>query len=396
MNEVELGVKTQVAIVGAGPAGLVLSHLLAQAGIESIVLERHSREYVEKRMRAGLLEQRTVDLLSASGLGARLEREALVHHGIEIMVNGVRHRIPLTELTGGKSVFIYGQHEVIKDLIAARLAAGGEIWFETEVTTIKDIDSDHPTVAYRQGETAGRVEADFVAGCDGFRGPSRAALPHDGVTEYERVYPFSWLGIFAAVPPSHHELIYCYSPRGFALHTMRSPELTRLYLQVANDDRIENWPDARIWEELHARFSDPDWTLHEGPIVEKAITEMRSYVVEPMQAGRLFIAGDAAHIVPPTGAKGMNLAIFDAEVLARALTAWFHEQREDLLAAYSATCLRRVWRVQHFSWWYSEMLHQFTADPFEERLQLSELRYVTSSRAGMTTLAENYVGLDEV
>ena len=388
-------IRTQVGIIGAGPAGLVLAHLLQRQGIESFVLESRSRDYVEHRMRAGLLEQGTVDLLCSEGVGDRLTREALVHHGIEVMVNGLRHRIPLTELTG-KSVFIYGQHEVVKDLIHARLAAGGQILFETEAVSIERLDAERPTIRYTSAGNVHELQADFVVGCDGFHGVSRAAIPTGAVTEYLRIYPFSWLGIFASVPPSNDELIYCYSSRGFALHSMRSPQLTRLYLQCTNQDVIAEWPDERIWEELHARFSAQDWSLREGPIVEKSITDMRSYVVEPMQFQRLFLAGDAAHIVPPTGAKGMNLAIFDAKVLASALGVFYREGRMDPLDSYSRTCLRRVWRVQHFSWWYSAMLHRVdTEDAFEERLQLSQLQYLTSSRAAMTTLAENYVGLYE-
>jgi p-hydroxybenzoate 3-monooxygenase len=311
------------------------------------------------------------------------------------MVNGVRHRIPLTELTG-KSVFIYGQHEVVKDLIAARLDAGQPIVFESEAAEIEDTDSSRPSIRYRSADGLHEIRADFVVGCDGFHGVSRSAIPNSAVAEYEKVYPFSWLGIFAAVAPSNDELIYCYSSRGFALHSMRSPQLTRLYLQCRNQDVIDEWPDERIWEELQARFCDPGWILHEGPIVEKSITEMRSYVVEPMRYHRLFLAGDAAHIVPPTGAKGMNLAIFDAEVLATALGTFYRTGSSQELDDYSATCLRRVWRVQHFSWWYSQMMHRFESDSFDERLQLSQLRYFTSSRAAMTTLAENYVGLDSL
>ncbi|MSQ24418.1 MAG: 4-hydroxybenzoate 3-monooxygenase [Chloroflexi bacterium] len=390
--------RTQVGIIGAGPAGLVLSHLLALEGIESVVLESRSRQYVERRMRAGLLEQGTVDLLCEAGVGDRLRREALVHHGIELMINGTRHRIPLTELTG-KSVFIYGQHEVVKDLIEARLNAHGQILFESEAVDINGLDSDLPTIRFRGNEAIEELRADFVVGCDGFHGVSRAAIPSGAVVEFQKTYPFSWLGIFAAVPPSNDELIYSYSERGFALHTMRSPQLTRLYLQCATNEVIQNWSDDRIWNELHARFPDPDWTLNEGPIVEKGITDIRSYVIEPMRYRRLFLAGDAAHIVPPTGAKGMNLAIFDARVLADAMVDWYRSGRTDLLESYSGTCLRRVWRVQHFSWWYSEMLHKLgdgEDSSFQQQLQLSQLRYITTSRAAMTSLAENYVGLGVV
>jgi p-hydroxybenzoate 3-monooxygenase len=389
--------RTQVAIVGAGPAGLVLSHLLAREGIESVVLESRSREYVERRVRAGLLEQGSVDLLKSTGVGDRLQRESLTHQGLELAFDGERHRIPLTELTG-RTVTIYGQQEVVKDLIKARLESGGTVLFEAQVEQLAGLETDHPTVTYRQGGELHTLEADVIAGCDGFHGVSREAIPTSAYRAYDTSYPFAWLGILAAVPPSGEELIYVHSPRGFALHTMRSPTITRLYLQVATDDDLANWSDERIWEELSARLSLPGFNLTDGPILEKGITAMRSFVMEPMQYGRLYMAGDAAHIVPPTGAKGMNLAIADVKVLAAALTAWYQTGQTDLLEAYSATCLRRVWRAQHFSWWMTSMLHHWGDEDggFQQRLQLSQLRYVVSSRAAATSLAENYVGLEQV
>ena len=389
--------RTQVAIVGAGPAGLVLSHLLARQGVESIVLESRSRDYVEKRVRAGVLEQGTVDLLCASGVGDRLRREGLVHHGIELRFDGQGHRVPLSDLTGGRAITVYGQQEVVKDLIRARLDAGGQVLFEAEALGVDDLTSESPRVRYRHASRELTLAADVVAGCDGFRGVSRRAIPDAALTRYEKEYPFAWLGILAATPPASEELIYAYHDRGFALHSMRTPEISRLYVQCRPDERLEDWPDERVWQELGLRLASRDGrTVNPGPVLEKGITTMRSFVVEPMQYGRLFLAGDAAHIVPPTGAKGMNLAIADVRVLAEALTGWFRSGRTDLLEAYSETCLRRVWRAEHFSWWMTTMLHRLPDDDggFQQRLQLSQLRYLVGSRAAAATLAENYVGLD--
>ena len=387
--------RTQIGIIGAGPAGLMLSHLLHLAGIESVVLEARSRQYVEERLRAGLLEQGTVDLMVETGVGERLKREALTHHGIELRFGGRRHRIDLSGLTGGKTVTIYPQHEVIKDLIAARLAAGGQIVFEADDVSLHNLDSSAPTIRFRSGGTANELTCDFIAGCDGFYGISRPTIPDGALTTYDRTYPFAWLGILAEARPSSAELIYAYHERGFALHSMRSPTITRLYLQCAPDEQIDNWPDRKIWDELHMRFATIDgWELNEGPIVQKGITPMRSFVIEPMQFGNLFIAGDAAHIVPPTGAKGLNLAVADVRVLARAMKEYYATGSRELLARYSETCLRRVWKVQRFSWWMTSMLHRFNTDnAFDQRRQLAELDYVTSSRAASQTLAENYVGL---
>jgi p-hydroxybenzoate 3-monooxygenase len=387
--------RTQVGIVGAGPAGLLLGHLLHLAGIESVVLEDRSREHVEQRIRAGVLEHGTVELLVESGVGERLQREGMVHEGIELRFAGRGHRIPLTELTG-KSITIYGQQEVVKDLIRARVEAGLPLLFEVGDVTLHDLDSKQPAIRFRREGEEQELRCDAVAGCDGFHGISRDTIPVGELAVFSREYPFGWLGILAAVAPSSEELIYCYSERGFALHSMRSPELTRLYLQCAPDEDLAAWPDERIWEELQARFALPDWRLGEGPIVEKGVTGMRSFVVEPMRYGRLYLAGDAAHIVPPTGAKGLNLAAADVRVLADALAHWYRSGDEALLDAYSDTCLRRVWRAEHFSWWMTSMLHRHGDDPFEGRLQLSQLEYVCSSPAAATSLAENYVGLDRV
>jgi p-hydroxybenzoate 3-monooxygenase len=387
--------RTQIGIVGAGPAGLMLSHLLHLAGIESVVLEARSRKYVEVRLRAGLLEHGTVDLMVETGVGERLKRQGLTHHGIELRFGGRRHRIDLSGLTGGKTVTIYPQHEVIKDLIAARLAAGGQIIFEAEDVNLHSFDSSAPTIRFRSNGAATELTCDFIAGCDGFYGISRPTIPDSALTTYDRNYPFAWLGILAEARPSSEELIYAYHERGFALHSMRSPDITRLYLQCAPDEQIDNWPDRKIWDELHMRFATTDgWELNEGPIVQKGITPMRSFVVEPMQFGSLFIAGDAAHIVPPTGAKGLNLAVADVRVLARAMKEYYATGSRELLDRYSETCLRRVWKVQRFSWWMTSMLHRFPDEnAFDQRRQLAELDYVTSSRAASQTLAENYVGL---
>jgi p-hydroxybenzoate 3-monooxygenase len=388
--------RTQVGIVGAGPAGLALAHLLHGLGIETVVLEARSREYVEQRIRAGLLEQGSVDLLVESGAGERLERECLVHHGIELRFEGRRHRIDLAELTG-RRVTIYGQQEVVKDLIRLRLDAGLPLLFEVDDVSLHDLQSEAPAIRFRAGGAEEELVCDFVAGCDGFHGVSRAAVPAERLRVYEREYPFGWLGILAEVPPSNEELIYAYHGRGFALHTMRSPTLTRLYVQCPPDDDIGAWSDDRIWSELQARLAGDDFELAEGPILQKGITPMRSFVCEPMQHGRLFLAGDSAHIVPPTGAKGMNLALHDVRVLAAALGEWYRSGDRSPLDTYSATCLRRVWRAEHFSWWMTSMLHRFPGDdPFEEKLQLAQLAYVTTSRAARTTLAENYAGLERI
>ena len=387
--------RTQVGIVGAGPAGLLLAHLLHREGIDSIIVENRSREYVEHRVRAGVLEQGTVDLLTAAGVGERLRREGLRHHGIELRFGGRGHRIDLTALTDGKSITVYGQQEVVKDLVNARLAAGGQILFDVADVAVRDIESPAPRVVFSRDGDIQEIRCDIIAGCDGFHGVCRPSIPAHALRTFERSYPFAWLGILAAAPPSHDELIYAYHDHGFALFSMRSPEVTRLYLQVAPDEDIAAWPDARVWEELHTRLETDDaWKLNEGPVLEKGVTPMRSFVVEPMQYGRLVLAGDAAHIVPPTGAKGMNLAVADVSVLARALVALFKSGREEPLAAYSATCLKRVWRAEHFSWWMTSMLHRFPeADGFQQRLQRSQLEYVVGSRAASSSLAENYVGL---
>jgi p-hydroxybenzoate 3-monooxygenase len=386
--------RTQVGIVGAGPAGLMLAQLLHVEGIESVVLENRSREYVEARIRAGVLEQRTADLLVESGVGERLRREGIVHHGIELQFEGERHRIPLTDLTGGKTIVIYGQTEVVKDLIAARLDTGRPLLFEVDDVRVEDVTSERPRLRYRHDGAEQELECDVIAGCDGFHGVCRPSIPSGVLTEFSREYPFGWLGILAAVAPSSDELVYATHERGFSLLSLRNPELSRLYLQCRPDEDLSLWPDERIWEELQRRLGTPGWTLAEGPILEKSVTGMRSFVVEPMRHGYLFLAGDAAHIVPPTGAKGLNLAIHDVRVLAEAIVDWYHSGDEWSLERYSDECLRRVWRAEHFSWWMTSMLHvPPDEDPFGYRLRLSQLRYVTSSEAAATSLAENYVGL---
>jgi p-hydroxybenzoate 3-monooxygenase len=388
--------RTQVCIVGAGPAGLLLAHLLRLEGVESIVLETRTREEIEATIRAGVLEQGTVNILNETGVGERMMREGAVHHGITLRFAGRSRRVDLAGLTGGRSIMVYAQHEVIKDLVKARLDAGAPIEFGVKDVTLQDLDTEAPKVRYRDaGGELRELECDFVAGCDGFHGISRPAVPSRRRSEFTRTYPFGWLGVLVEAPPSTDELIYAHHERGFALVSTRSPQIQRLYVQCEPEDRIEHWPDERVWEELRARLATLDgWQLKEGRIIQKGIVAMRSFVVEPMQYGRLYLAGDAAHIVPPTGAKGLNLAVADVRVLARALTAHYRDQRSDLLAQYSAVALRRVWRAEHFSWWMTSMLHRYHDDtPFQHRLQLAELDYVTSSKAKATTLAENYVGL---
>jgi p-hydroxybenzoate 3-monooxygenase len=386
--------RTQVGIIGAGPAGLLLAHLLHRAGIESVVIECRSREHVESRIRAGVLEQGTVDILNAAGVGERMRREGLVHRGIELSFNHRRHRINLHELTNGRAITVYGQTEVVKDLIAARLHAGAPLLFEVEGVSVHDFEGESPRIHFQKDGEPHEIACDFIAGCDGFHGVCRPTVAR-ALRVFERTYPFGWLGILARSQPPSEELIYCRHERGFALFSMRTPTITRLYIQCAPDDDIANWPDARIWEELAVRLAGSgELNLSEGPILQKGITPMRSFVAEPMRCGRLFLAGDAAHIVPPTGAKGLNLAAADVRVLARALDRYYRLNQGDLLEQYSDICLRRVWRAEHFSWWMTSLLHRFPdATPFQERLQTAELEYVTSSRAAATALAENYVGL---
>ncbi len=386
--------RTQVGIVGAGPAGLVLSHLLHLQGIESVVLESHRRDYVEQRIRAGVLEQGTVDLLVESGVGERLKQEGLVHHGIELRFGGTGHRIDLAELTGGKAITIYAQHEVVKDLIDARLAAKGQILFDAEALNLRDIDRN-PRIFYTHKGVTKELACDFIAGCDGFHGICRPRIPSSILRVHERIYPFAWLGILAQVPPASDELIYTYHEQGFALLSMRSPEISRLYLQCSPDEDIANWSDDRIWDELRFRMATRDgWVLKDGPVLQKGITPMRSFVAQPMQFGKLFILGDAAHIVPPTGAKGLNLAVSDVRVLTRALVDFYKAGKKEAFERYSETCSRRIWKVQRFSWWMTSMLHRFqNEDSFSHNIHLAELDYVTSSRAAATSLAENYVGL---
>src|SRR5229473_386732 len=388
--------RTQVGIVGAGPAGLLLSHLLALRGIDSVVIEIRSRAYCEARQRAGLLEDGSVTLLREAGLAGRLDRQGLVHGGIYLQFAGGRHHLDFRELTAGRTVTVYAQTEVVKDLIAERISAGGALEFEVTDTSVDRLDTDRPVLRYISVDGARHeVTCDAIAGCDGFHGICRPTIPTGRLTTWERSYPYAWLGILADVPPSTDELIYAHHPSGFALHTMRSPQVTRLYLQVAPDEDLAAWPDERIWQELHARLeTDSGWSLREGPILERGVTGMRSFVVEPMQHGRLFLAGDAAHIVPPTGAKGLNLAAADVRILARAFVDFYASGYSRLLDRYSEICLRRVWKVQRFSWWMTSMLHRFATDNlFDQRRQIAELDYVTSSRAASQTLAENYVGL---
>lgn len=392
--------RTQVGIVGAGPAGLLLSHLLHLHGIESVLVEARSRQYVEERVRAGVLEQGTADLMIDSGVGERLKREGLPHYGVNFRFGGQTHRFDFKELANGRAIFVYPQNKVVADLFDARLAAGGRIFFEAEDVSVHDFgDGDsktRPKIRFRAEGQLQEIECDFIAGCDGFHGVCRPSIPAGALVVFERVYPFGWLGILAEAPPSSEELIYAYHERGFALLSMRSPTISRLYVQCKPDEDIYEWPDDRIWHELQLRLASNDskWKLTEGPVLQKGVTGMRSFVVEPMQYGRLFLAGDAAHIVPPTGAKGLNLAASDVIVLSRALKEFYSSGRRDLLEAYSRICLRRVWKAQRFSWWMTSMLHLFDTDnAFDRRRQLAELDYVTGSRAAQQALAENYVGL---
>jgi len=387
--------RTQVGIVGAGPAGLFLGHLLHLEGIDSVIIESRSREHVIERVRAGVLEQGTVDLMIETGIGERLRREGMRHGGVHLAFLGRRHRIDFEALTGGRGITIYGQNEVVKDLIGARLATGRPLYYEVEEVSPAGFDSAQPRVRFRLGGQEHEVAADFLAGCDGSHGVSRPSIARGELCVYERDYPFGWLGILAQAAPSSEELVYALDERGFALFSMRSPSITRLYLQCAPDEDLDRWSEEAIWDELMVRLGTADgWRPNRGEILQKGVTGMRSVVVEPMRHGRLFLAGDAAHIVPPTGAKGLNLAVADVRTLSRALAAYYHSGRTDLLDGYSDHCLRRVWRAQRFSWWMTSMLHRSPdGGEFDYRRQLAELDYVTSSRAAMTSLAENYVGV---
>ena len=384
--------RTEVAIIGAGPAGLLLSHLLGEVGVDSVVLETRSREYVAARIRAGILESSSVEVLSAAGLDARLRREGHQHRGIYLQWPEERHHLDFVDLVG-RSVWVYGQTEVTKDLVEARDAAGQEFAYEIGDTRLQDLDTDRPSVSFtdRDGSRQ-RLEADVIAGCDGSFGASRGAIPETVGRTWDRTYPFAWFGILADVPPSTDELIYAWHPDGFALHSMRSAAVSRFYLQVPNDTAIEEWSDDRIWDGLASRFDLDGWTLQTGPVTDRSVLPMRSFVQTPMRHGRLFLAGDAAHIVPPTGAKGLNLAVADVALLAPAVVDLVRKDDHRLADGYSDTALRRVWRCTHFSWWMTTMLHQ-GQDPFGEQLQLSQLRWVTSSEAAAVGLAENYAGL---
>ncbi len=386
---------TQVGIVGAGPAGLLLAHLLHLNGIDSVIIENRDREYVVDRVRAGVLEQGTVDLMLAMGVGDGLKRRGLRHDGVHISFGGRRHRIDMAELTGGKAITVYGQNEVVRDLIDARIATGRPLYFDAQDVAVGGLDASQPMVRFRHDGVSHEIRCDFIAGCDGFHGICRPSIPKSVLTVYERTYPFGWLGILAEAAPSSDELVYTYHDRGFALFSMRSPTITRLYLQVPPDEPIEKWPDEAIWKEMLARMTTADgWAPNVGRIVQKSVTPMRSFVATPMRHGRLFLAGDAAHIVPPTGAKGLNLAAADVLVLARALKAFYETGSAGWLDRYSEICLRRVWKAQRFSWWMTTLLHRLPDDTgFDHQRQLADLDYLTTSRAAMTSLAEQYVGL---
>ena len=385
--------RTQVGIVGAGPAGLTLAHLLGREGIDTVVIEDRSREYVEARIRAGVIEQGIVDLLVEVGAGGRLEREGLVHHGIELQFAGERHRIPLSDLAGGRAIVIYGQTELVKDLIRLRLESGQPLHFEVADVSLDDLLTERPVIRYRHEGRDEELECDVIAGCDGFHGICRPSIPSDVLSEFSREYAFGWLGILAAVAPSNDELVYAHHERGFALLSLRSPELSRLYIQCRPDEDLDGWSDERVWEELQIRLGLDGWTLAEGRVLEKGVTGMRSYVAEPMRHGRLFLAGDAAHIVPPTGAKGLNLALADVKVLAECLARAVLAKDPDALEDYGHRALARVWRSQHFSYWMTRMLHRLPdASDFDVRRQMGELESLGGSTAGSTYLAEGYTG----
>ena len=384
--------RTQVGIVGAGPAGLALARMLHLQGISSIIIENRSRDYIENRIRAGLIEHWAADMLTDLGVGERMKREGLVHWGTNIAINGEMHHIDFKALLN-KRITIYGQQEVVKDLVERRIADGGELLFDVSDVSVDDLKTDRPKIRFTHDGARKEIECDFIAGCDGYHGISRPSFLADVLTVYERDYPFGWLGILSESPPPDHDLVYSYTDEGFALYTMRSPTLARLYLQCDHDEHVDAWPDARIWEHLHRRLGGAR-KLQEGKILQKGVTAMRSFVVEPMQYGRLFLAGDSAHIVPPTGAKGMNLAFADVVKLSRAIEAFYKKQNNEPLENYSKDCLKRVWNAQRFSWWMTRLMHRFPDEtPFDRRRQLSDLKYIVSSDAAMKSLAEQYVGL---
>jgi p-hydroxybenzoate 3-monooxygenase len=391
----ETVMRTQVGIVGAGPAGLLLSHLLHLEGISSVVLETRTREQIESTIRAGVLEQGTVDLLTEIGVGERMKREGFIHTGIELRFGGQGHRIHLSDLTGGKAITVYAQHEVIKDLVKARVETGGEILFGVSDVSLHGVDTDKPMIRFTQNGEQRELGCDFIAGCDGSQSMSRSSIPENKRSQYQRVYPFGWFGILVEAPPSSEELIYAQHERGFSLVSTRSADVQRLYFQCDPKDSVDNWSDDRIWAELHARLDTAEGSqLNEGRIFQKGIIGMRSFVFEPMQYGNLFLAGDAAHVVPPTGAKGLNLAVGDVKVLSRGLTEFYRSGDRALLSDYSRIALKRVWRAEHFSWWMTSMLHRFPdQDAFQEKIQLAELNNIVNSRAAATMLAENYVGM---
>jgi len=387
--------KTRVAIIGAGPSGLLLGQLLHRAGIDNVIVERQSPDYVLGRIRAGVLEQGMVDLLREAGVAERMDREGLVHDGFELAFDGRRERIDLKGLTGGKTVMVYGQTEVTRDLMQARQACGAPTFYGVPDVQLHELKGEQPYLTFTHNGEALRLDCDHIAGCDGFHGVSRQSIPAGVLKEFERVYPFGWLGILADTPPVAEELIYANHERGFALCSMRSPTRTRYYVQVGAEEKVEDWPDQRFWDELKSRLpAQTAANLVTGPSIEKSIAPLRSFVVEPMQYGRLFLVGDAAHIVPPTGAKGLNLAASDVSTLYRILLKVYREGRSDLLEKYSQVCLRRIWKAERFSWWMTSVLHKFPGtDAFTQRMQQSELDYYVSSQAGRKTIAENYVGL---
>jgi p-hydroxybenzoate 3-monooxygenase len=387
--------RTQVAIIGAGPSGLLLGQLLHKAGIDAVILERQTGDYVLTRIRAGILEQVCIDLLDEAGVGERMHKEGLVHGGFEMLYNGRRHRIDMNRLTGGKNVMVYGQTELTKDLMDARASADLPTVYQAEQVALHDFDSKKPRVSYEKNGQKFQIECDFIAGCDGFHGVSRASVPRNAITEFEKVYPFGWLGLLSDTPPVHHELIYINSPRGFALCSQRSKKRSRYYLQVPLTDQVRQWSDAAFWQELRLRLDDEARDqLVTGPSIEKSIAPLRSFITEPLRFGRLFLAGDAGHIVPPTGAKGLNLAATDVKYLSNAIIEYYRDQTEAGIDSYSARCLKRIWRGERFSWWFTQLMHRFPDDgAIAARFQAAELDYLFNSEAGSRTIAENYVGL---